>query len=235
MDILFEDRYLLVLLKPKGVVIHPGVGNIEKTLANNIRYYLESKNEFDTNMDRAGIVHRLDKGVSGIVVVAKNKDTQNDLKKQFSNREVEKIYLSQVVKFKESELSNIEKKDLNTVLNDIKNRDVNYSDWFKASGFIGRDNVNRYKMQFKLYEFSGSKPAQSYILPVGENKMLIKIITGRMHQIRATLNYYGYNIIGDSLYSSKRKTSSSESIMLKSIYLSFTHPVTKERMSFLKV
>ena len=235
LNILFEDKYLLVLLKPKGLVVHPGVGNRNKTLANYIRYYLESKNEFDANMDRAGIVHRLDKGVSGIMVIAKNKEVQDDLKKQFSNRKVDKIYLAEVEKFKESELSIIENENLDTILDEIEDGSIDYTRWFKAQGFIGRDNINRYKMEFKLYEFSGSKPAKSYILPVDGNKLLIKIVTGRMHQIRATLNYYGYNIVGDSLYRSNREVSSSQSIMLKSVYLSFTHPVTKERMSFLKV
>ena len=235
LNILFEDDYLLVLLKPKNLVVHPGVGNKENTLANYIRYYLESKNQFDTNMDRAGIVHRLDKGVSGIIVVAKNKEVQDNLKKQFSNREVKKIYLAEVEKFKENELNSTKNRNLDTVLKDIEDGNIDYSDWFKAQGFIGRDKVNRYRMKFKLYEFSGSKPAKSYILPIGDNKLLIKIVTGRMHQIRATLNYFGYNIKGDSLYKSKKETVSSENIMLKSIYLSFVHPVTKEKVTFLKV
>ncbi|MDD3474469.1 MAG: RluA family pseudouridine synthase [Candidatus Dojkabacteria bacterium] len=235
LDILFEDDSLLVIFKPKGLVVHPGVGNKKNTLANYLRYYLESKNEFDNNMDRAGIVHRLDKGVSGIMVIAKTKEVQEALKKQFINREVDKIYLAQVKKFKESELDHINKENLDTILKEVEKRGVNYDNWFKAEGFIGRDNVNRYKMKFKLYEFEGSKPAKSYILPVEDNKLMIKIVTGRMHQIRATLNYYGYTIKGDTLYKSNREKTSSENIMLQSIYLSFLHPRTKKRMSFLKV
>jgi 23S rRNA pseudouridine1911/1915/1917 synthase len=235
LNILYEDQYLLVIVKPKGLVVHPGVGNKKNTLANYIRYYLESKNEYDINVDRAGIVHRLDKGVSGIMVVAKDKQTQENLKKQFANREVEKIYLAQVEQFKESELNSFEKGDLNTVLENIKNGEIDFSKWFQAKGFIGRDRVNRYRMDFKLYEFGGSKSANSYILPIDENKMLIKIVTGRMHQIRATLNYYGYYIKGDTLYRSKRIAKSSSNIMLKSIYLSFTHPHTKKRMYFLDI
>lgn len=235
LDIIFEDKYLLVLIKPKGLVVHPGVENKENTLANYIRYYLESKNEFDSNMDRAGIVHRLDKGVSGIMVVAKNKEVQDKLKEQFSNREVDKIYLAKVEKFKESELSIIPSENLDTILKNLEENNLDYSNWFKAEGYIGRNNVNRYRMDFKLYEFGGSKHAKSYILPVEDNQILIKIVTGRMHQIRATLNYYGYSIEGDSLYQSKRERSSSENIMLKSIYLSFIHPITKERISFLKL
>jgi 23S rRNA-/tRNA-specific pseudouridylate synthase len=68
---------------------------------------------------------------------------------------------------------------------------------------------------------------------VDDSRLLIKIVTGRMHQIRATLNYYGYYIKGDTLYKPGKGNSSSEEIMLKSIYLSFTHPVTKEKLSFI--
>jgi 23S rRNA pseudouridine1911/1915/1917 synthase len=233
LNILYEDASLIVLLKQKGVVVHPGVGNSKDTLANYLKGYLKSKDEFDHNMDRAGIVHRLDKGVSGIMVVAKNKQIQDELKKQFAKRQVQKIYLAQVEKYKTTELSSFPKKDLDKVLDRIINKESDYTDWFEANGYIGRDLVNRYRMAFKLYEFSGSKSAKSYIQPVGENKMLIKIVSGRMHQIRATLYYYGYHIKGDTLYQSGKRESSSEEIMLKSIYLSFIHPKTQERMTFI--
>lgn len=233
LNILYEDKYLIVLIKPKGLVVHPGVGNRTNTLANYLKGYLLSKGELDINMDRAGIVHRLDKGVSGIMVVAKNKAVQDDLKKQFARREVEKIYLADVEKFKASELESITKRSLKDVVKDISGKEISYENWFEAKGYIGRDNVNRYKMAFKLYEFGGSKAAKSYILPVEDDKLLIKIVTGRMHQIRATLYYYGYYIKGDTLYKPGKNNVTSEEIMLKSIYLSFTHPKTNERVSFI--
>lgn len=234
LNILFEDDYLIVLVKPKGLVVHPGVGNRSNTLANYIKYYLQSKNDFDINMDRAGIVHRLDKGVSGIMVVAKSKVVQEELKKQFAKREVEKIYLATVEKFKPSELSAFRKRYLQEVLANVESNEIKYDKWFKAKGYIGRDHTNRYKMAFKLYEFGGSKLAKSYILPIEENRLLIKIVTGRMHQIRATLYYYGFYIKGDTLYKPGNRKGSSDEIMLKSIYLSFTHPITKEKLSFIK-
>jgi 23S rRNA pseudouridine1911/1915/1917 synthase len=232
LDILYEDKDLIVLIKPKGLVVHPGVGNEKGTLANYLKGYLQSKDEFDINMDRAGIVHRLDKGVSGIMVTAKNKAVQEKLKKQFAQKKVRKIYLANVEKYKPSELETFPQKKLKESLQDIINQEMNYKNWFEAKGYIGRDHTNRYKMTFKLYEFGGSKYSESYLLPVGKDKMLIKIVTGRMHQIRATLYYYGYYIKGDSLYKSGKGNSSSEEIMLKSIYLSFIHPVTQERLSF---
>ena len=233
LDIIYEDEYLIVLNKPKGIVIHPGVGNRKDTLANYLKEYLQSKNQFDQNMDRAGIVHRLDKGVSGILVTAKNKTVQEALKKQFSKREVEKIYLAKVEKYKLSEVRGVKQKELSKVLEKIKNKGFDKEGWFEAKGYVGRDLVNRYKMQFKLYEFRGSKLARSYILPVEDNQLLIKIVTGRMHQIRATLYYYGFYIIGDDLYKPGKRENSSDKIMLKSIYLSFKHPITQEKLSFL--
>lgn len=234
LDIIYEDEYLIVLNKPKGVVVHPGVGNRKNTLANYLKEYLQAKNQFDQNMDRAGIVHRLDKGVSGLLVTAKNKTVQDALKKQFSKREVEKIYLAKVEKYKSSEITSFKSKKAFKVLEEIKNKGFNKTDWFEAKGFIGRNLTNRYKMEFKLYEFRGSKPAKSYILPVENNQLLIKIVTGRMHQIRATLYYYGYYIVGDDLYKPGSRENSSDNIMLKSVYLSFKHPITEEKLSFLK-
>ncbi len=116
----------------------------------------------------------------------------------------------------------------------IKKNGFDKKEWFEAKGYVGRDLVNRYKMQFKLYEFRGSKPAKSYILPVEDNQLLIKIVTGRMHQIRATLYYYGFYIIGDDLYKPGKREKSSDKIMLKSVYLSFKHPITENKLSFLK-
>jgi len=233
LNILYEDKYLIVLYKPKNMVMHPGVGNKKNTLANYIKGYLQAKNQYDTNVDRAGIVHRLDKSVSGIVVIAKNKYVQEELKKQFTKRKVDKIYLAEIKKFKDSELLNYPKSRIGKIVDKIEDGSVNYENWFRAKGFIGRDRVNRYRMVFRPYHFKGSKSAKGYILPISGNKMLIKILTGRMHQIRATLYYYGCHIKGDTLYKPGRNSSLPEKIMLESIYLSFTHPVSKKKLSFI--
>ncbi|HCC68041.1 TPA: hypothetical protein DEP90_02450 [Patescibacteria group bacterium] len=235
LDIMYEDEYIIVLFKPKNLVVHPGVGNRDNTLVNYLKHYLQEKDELDVNMDRVGVVHRLDKGVSGVMVVAKTKEVQDILKKQFANREVDKLYLANVEKFKESKLQSIEEITIKEVIDCIKCSDIDYSAWFDAKGYIGRDSVNRYRMIFKLYEFKGSKFAQSYILPISKDQMLIKIITGRMHQIRATLFSLGYHIVGDTLYNQATRKISSPNIMLQSIYLSFTHPITKERVHFTKI
>ena len=214
LDIRYEDENLIVLYKPKGLVVHPGVGNREGTLANFLREYLESKGEYDTLMDRCGIVHRLDKGVSGLMVVAKNKGSQEYLKSQFKDNSVIKIYRAELEESKNVEQDlDIEKylKELNIELQPWKS-------WEKMEGYIGRSSVNRYKMEFKKYEFGGSKYALSYIKFFGK-EVLIKIDTGRMHQIRSTLEYLGFHIKGDSLYG--KSSDGNEMIMLESVLLSF--------------
>lgn len=212
LNIRYEDENFLVLYKPKGLVMHPGVGNKKGTLANYVRYYLESKGEYDSLVGRAGIVHRLDKGVSGLVVVGKNKEAQEFLRREFKNRRVIKIYHALL-----EEYTNIEQKfDLKEYVEKMNIKMKPWKEWEKVEGYIGRSKTDRYKMEFKGYEFPGSKYALSYIL-FGGNEAIIKIETGRMHQIRATLNYLGYHIKGDSLYG----RGSGDNIMLEAVLLSF--------------
>lgn len=212
LDIRYEDENFLVLYKPKGLVIHPGVGNKKDTLANYVRYYLESKSEYDSLVDRAGVVHRLDKGVSGLVVVGKNKEAQEFLRGEFKNRRVVKIYHAVL-----EEYTNIEHKfDLKEYVRKMNIKMKPWEKWEKVEGYIGRSKIDRKKMEFKGYEFPGSKYVLSYIL-FGGNEAIIKIETGRMHQIRATLNYLGYHIKGDSLYG----RGSGDNIMLEAVLLSF--------------
>ena len=224
LDIRYEDEDLLVIYKEKGTVVHPGVGNIGNTLANHIRYYLEQKGEYDCLMDRCGIVHRLDKGVSGLMVVAKSKESQGYLKALFQNHEVIKIYHAYVKEmgmcklelFKESE----QEIDLKKYVKEMNISFEPWKSWFNMRGYIGRSSKNRYKMEFKQYEFGGSKFAESYILK-SKDQVLVKIETGRMHQIRVSLEYLGLNILGDTLYGSNGSKNQSESIMLESVLLSF--------------
>ncbi len=212
LDIRYEDEDLLVIYKPKGLVVHPGVGNRESTLANYVRYYLESIGQYDPLVDRAGIVHRLDKGVSGLIVVAKSKSIQEYLKSEFSNKNVIKIYYASLEENVKKEL------DID-LLEYVKQIDINskpWQSWEKVEGYIGRDRVNRYRMEFRTYEFTGSKYSLSYML-FSKNCALIKIDTGRMHQIRASLKYLGYHIKGDSLYGN----GIGDNIMLEAVLLSF--------------
>jgi len=217
LEIIYEDSNYIVLNKKKGMVVHPGVGNRKNTLANYIRGYLEEKQEYDPLVDRAGIVHRLDKGVSGLMVVAKKREMQEFLKKQFQTHTVEKLYKMQTEKFKESELDMLEIVKDFSLENGLKID----KKWLTVKGYIGRSRSNRIRMVFKAYNFGGSKFAISHFLRIEKDTFLVKIDTGRMHQIRATLFYLGRYILGDSLYTPGSRIFTPNSIDLESVYLSF--------------
>ncbi|PKN03010.1 hypothetical protein CVU76_03215 [Candidatus Dojkabacteria bacterium HGW-Dojkabacteria-1] len=234
LDVRYEDENILVLFKPKGISVHPGVGHREGTLANFVREYLEKKGEYDSLVDRGGIVHRLDKGVSGFLVIAKNKKTQEYLKKEFQSRNVIKIYHAQVERVGESKLNMFKESEQELELKKyLSEMDISFEpwkEWFNMRGYIGRSSKNRYKMEFRLHEFGGSKFAESYLLMSGD-EVLVKIETGRMHQIRASLEYLGLRIVGDELYGSNRSMLNSESIMLEAVLLSFVN-INGERLTF---
>ncbi len=229
LEVLFESEDFLVVDKAKGVVVHPGIGNEEGTLVNYVKGYLSEKDDFKEEVQRAGIVHRLDKGVSGLIVFAKNLEMQKHLQEQFENHEVRKIYLAKI-EYKElrrgiKKYFPTEESEYLDIDNEIeKLEESNFTfdkTWFKAEGYISRSPRNRVKMQFKKYFGRRGKKAISYIKPVSKEKVLVVIKTGRMHQIRATLEYFGIGIVGDTLYGFARATSMPDSIELRSIFLSF--------------
>ena len=232
LDIRYEDSDLIVLYKPKGLIVHPGVGNVDGTLANHIRHYLESKGEYDKLVERGGIVHRLDKGVSGLMVVAKNKRIQEYLKSLFKNREVIKIYRARVeVVGNGSKYTEFEQNiDIKKYLLKMNISFEPWKEWTNVRGYIGRSRKNRYKMEFRPYEFVGSKYALSYILK-STDEVLIKIETGRMHQIRATLEYFNLHILGDSLYGTTKEDEKRDGMELESVLLGFKS-VDGNRLTF---
>lgn len=229
LDILFENEQYLVLKKPKGIAVHPGEKNLDSTLVNFVRGYLEKKGEFDARLNRAGLVHRLDKCVSGIMVFAKTPKTQEYLQKEFENHLVKKIYYAKTVGESTLPISNRSiKEELDTLQRSNFKMD---EDWFLFDGYIGRDRKNRLKMEFKEEKFPNSKKATSYIKRIGKNEYLVNILTGRMHQIRATLAYIGIPIEGDTLYGKTEKNGIPEHIELESVLISFKE-MDGEEVSF---
>jgi len=229
LEILFENDDFLIIDKPKGVVVHPGIGNEDGTLVNYVKEYLSKSGNFKEEVQRAGIVHRLDKGVSGLIVFAKNLEMQKHLQKQFENHQVKKIYLAKVeykelkegIKeyFPSKESDHLE---IDSEIEKLQENNFTFDkSWFKAEGYITRSPRNRVKMQFRKYFTKGGKKAISYIKALNKNEILIVIRTGRMHQIRATLEYFGIGIVGDTLYGFAKATDIPESIELRSVFLSF--------------
>ena len=229
LEILFESEDFLVIDKPKGVVVHPGIGNEDGTLVNYVKGYLSEKDAFTEEVQRAGVVHRLDKGVSGLIVFAKNLEMQKHLQEQFENHQVKKIYLAKVEykelrrgikKYFPSEES--EYLDIDDEIEKLEESNFTFDkSWLKAEGYISRSPRNRVKMQFKKYFGRRGKKAISYIKPVNKEQVLVVIKTGRVHQIRATLEYFGIGIVGDTLYGFARATSMPDSIELRSVFLGF--------------
>ena len=226
LEVLFESEDFLIVEKPKGLVVHPGVGNRENTLANYVRGYLEEKGEFDNALTRVGIVHRLDKGVSGLIVFAKNVAMQKHLQEQFEKHTVRKVYLADI-EYKQlrrdiRKYFSIENKDIGEEISKLEANDFEYDrSWFKAQGYIARSPRNRVKMQFRKYLGRAGKKTISYIKPISQEQVLVVIKTGRMHQIRATLEYFGIGIKGDTLYGLSKSSTMPDKIALKAIFLGF--------------
>ena len=202
LDIIYEDEYLLVINKVSGMVVHPAPGHYTKTLVNALLY------KFDLEGDpiRPGIVHRLDKDTSGLMLVAKDEKTHELLSNMIKNKEVKRNYLA--------------------IVTGVINHETGTID-----APIGRDLNNRQKMAITDIN---SKDAVTHfkVLKRFKNASLIECIleTGRTHQIRLHLSYINHPVINDPLYNKKKATDFGQMLHSKSI--EFIHPITKEKLFF---
>ena len=205
LEILYEDNDLAVVIKPRGMVVHPAAGHSEGTLVNALLNRLSSLGGIGGEL-RPGIVHRLDKDTSGLMMVAKNDETQQDLSDMLKRREIEKHYqaLAEGV-FRESE-GRIEAK-------------------------IGRSRNDRKKM---AVDPEGRAAVTEWrVLSEGKNCTLldVHILTGRTHQIRVHLKSIHHPVCGDPLYGNEKGVKV-PCLMLHAWSLSFEHPRTHEKMTF---
>ena len=200
LDILFEDNSILVLNKPAGLVVHPGAGNWTGTLVQGLLYHCLHLPQKETL--RPGIVHRLDKETSGVMVVAKTESAHSKLVESFSNREVEKEYIA-------------------IVHGNPGTKEVNAP--------IGRDPRNRQKMA--VVALGRAAETKIETLKTSGNQSLILAFpkTGRTHQIRVHLRHIGHPVFADSLYG---KGEENGRHLLHAKRLSFLHPETRQRVSF---
>jgi 23S rRNA pseudouridine1911/1915/1917 synthase len=222
LDVLFEDQHLIVINKPCGLSMHPGAGNSSHTLANAVVAHVGPKQKKVGEADRPGIVHRLDKDTTGVVVVAKSTAVLGALAKQFSERTIERSYLALVFSTPRAV------------------RTIQKSEEGVVNGAIGRHPRDR-----KLMAISErGKPAITRwrVIERFTYGTLIecKLETGRTHQIRVHMNSVGSPVIGDTAYGD---FSSLPAVLrdaahtfgrqaLHAYTLGFTHPVTKASVSY---
>jgi len=223
LDIVYEDADLAVVNKPAGMMVHAGAGATDDernrgTLVNALLHRFGQLSDVGGEL-RPGIVHRLDKETSGLIVVAKNDSTHRKLARQFSSRTVKKTYLALVHGWV--------KQDCGTISSSIS-RDRVRRTRMTTRGSGGREAITHYQVQKKIDS------------PYGKFSLLeIKIDTGRTHQIRVHLASIGHPVVGDALYGAPRdirsKTPGSLSLprnFLHSARLEFQHPTSKEMLSF---
>jgi len=203
-DIVYEDKDILVVNKPSGMVVHPAAGNPDHTLVNALLFHADINVSHRDNCLRPGIVHRLDKEVSGLMVVAKTDLAYQYLVKQFQNRSIRRTYIAFVKGL-------IPQNEGEIVLP------------------IGRAARNRKKMAVR---FSNSKDAITRYKVIkrftGHTKLRVNIETGRTHQIRVHLSYIGHPIIGDARYGG----GGSQRIALYAEEIAFNHPKTNKELNF---
>lgn len=223
LDIIFEDDHLLVVNKPAGMVVHPGAGNFSGTLVNGLLHYCRQLSGIGGGY-RPGIVHRLDKNTSGLMVVAKNDDSHLFFQKQFDTRKIKRTYSAIVWGIPASETGLIEAN-------------------------ISRSKKDRKKMSVAAH--SGKRAITEYRLIsdfVYLSELELTLLTGRTHQIRVHLNHIGYPVFGDPEYNGrdsqlnrlpaelkKRGKSLLKKINRQALHarkLSFIHPQTNSFMEF---
>lgn len=212
LNILYQDDHVIVINKPAGLTVHPGAGNWTGTLLNGLLYHFPEL----INIPRAGIVHRLDKNTTGLMVIARSLLAQITLVQQLQDRSVSRVYRAFVEGYPYKE--------------GIINKN------------IGRDPNNRVKMT--TLDFGGKEAITRYRVLQQFDKIAYvecKLETGRTHQIRVHMKDKGFPLIADQVYGTKKNNYAPEVIAaiedldrqaLHAIKLSFIHPVTHEVMNF---
>ena len=207
LDIVYEDDELIVVNKPKGLVVHPGAGNEEHTLANALKFHSDNLSTLNGEF-RPGIVHRIDKDTAGLLIVAKNDTAHAFLSNQLVDHTLGRKYYALV---------------LGVILENEG----------KIIAPIGRDQKFRQKMAVDLLR---GKEAETNFKVIerfnGFTLLECSLKTGRTHQIRVHLNYIGHPVIGDPVYGKGNRALYDDGQLLFAHEIHFIHPKTKKEMTF---
>ena len=225
LEIIHEDEDLLVINKPAGIIMHPGAGNYDKTIVNALMHYDKDSLSNIGDELRPGIVHRIDKNTSGLVVIAKNNESHENLSKQFSDHSITRVYQLLIW----GKLRPSKGKIDTFITRSSKNRQL-----MEVSSSKGKRAITNYKT-IEVYE-NDKTPTLSLVE--------CKLETGRTHQIRVHMTHMGNSIVGDDKYKKKYKKLKNIDMRLESLIskldrqflhaktLGFIHPKTNEEMIF---
>ncbi len=206
LDIVYEDDDVIVVNKPSGMVVHPANGHYSNTLVNGLLAHTNDLSDVNGNI-RPGIVHRIDKDTSGLLIVAKNDKAHDALARQLKDKTLSRIYVALVY--------------------GVINHDTGEID-----APISRDDKDRKKMCIK----ENGKDAITYfrVLERYKNTSLVecKLLTGRTHQIRVHFKYINHPIVNDPVYSNRKLIDKDFGQMLHAKQITFVHPTTKKKMTF---
>ena len=208
LEVLFEDEHLLVVNKPKGMVVHPAAGNYSHTLVNALLHHCKGSLSGINGVLRPGIVHRIDKDTSGLLMVAKNDTAHRFLAEQIKEHSFTREYEAVV-------LGNL-KADSGTV-----------------NAPIGRHPIKRKQM---AVTYKNSKEAVTHYKVIARYKgfthIRVRLETGRTHQIRVHMAHLGHPVAGDTVYGGTKNTQGLEGQCLHAKKVGFIHPVSREYMEF---
>ena len=207
LNIIYEDNDIIVINKEKGMVVHPGNGNMDGTLVNAVLSHAKDSLSGIGGEIRPGIVHRLDKDTSGLIIVAKNDNAHINVSEQIKNHEVTKIYTALV-------RGNIEEDEATIdmpIARDERDRTK------MATNIDGKEAVTHFKVIKRYYDYT---------------LLRVKIDTGRTHQIRVHMAKIHHPVIGDEVYSNGKNEFNVKGQLLHSTILEFKHPRTGEKLHF---
>lgn len=208
LDIVFEDEHLLVVNKPRGMVVHPALGNYSGTLVNALLYHCEDSLSGINGILRPGIVHRIDKNTSGLLIVAKNDKAHIGLAEQIKEHSFTREYNA-------------------VICGHLKEHTG------MVNAPIGRSPKDRKKMCVTMQNSKNAVTHYSVIAEYnGYSHISLKLETGRTHQIRVHMAHLGHPVAGDFVYGHDKKSEYLNGQCLHAIKIGFIHPITKEYLEF---